>query len=501
VIDDGGAVSEYDVDELDERSRATAGALAALGVGKGMPVGIVLRPGVEWLASLFASIRLGAIAVPLHAGFNAETMSVRLSDMGVTVVCTSNDGAAELAHEPFVCLVVDEQHGSSPDLAAQRPLLHRVSEYTGYALDVSATFAPSDPVVAVFTSGTSGEPKVTLWSPNALNAFETYHRVGLGLTEQTRYLTLANPTWSYGLANGVFGALLAGGTLNLVRAPLSTQVLLQVINAQGIELLSLTPMHLRAIVRDLRGTTPPVDSLQAIYSAGERLSDSLAAEASALLGCSCLNGYGLTEIGMPIADRWATDAHLRERARVLPGFEISILDPTRRPVPLGSQGEIGILTDSSLFWFDGYFRDQPRTRANFSPDGKYFLTGDLGVAHPDGSVECVGRLDELIVLPELRVHPVEIEAAVHKVMSAYEVGVVGVPATEGTHQVVVFFGGGGPQSSRIDRDELAGRLVATGYGHLAPDVVRYVDRLPRTASGKLQRARLAALYDAEGDPK
>lgn len=500
VIDETGAFLEFGVDELDERSRAVAGALVALGVGKGTPVGIVLRPGVEWLATFLGCVRLGAIAVPLHHGFNGETIGFRLSDIGVSIVCTSSDSAETLSHEPFVLLLVEDEE-KVPNALEGTSHLHRVSEYRGYALDVSVTLEPNDPVVAVFTSGTSGEPKVTLWSSVSFAAFETFHRLGLGLTSVTRYLTLTNPTWSFGLANGVLGSLLVGTTLHLLTGSLSTQVLMSVIDSLGIELLSLTPMHLRRIVRDLDGIPSPMRSLEALYCAGERLNTNLAEEASALLDCTCFDGYGLTEIGMPICDRRMVGDLEGTPARVLPGFEVSILDPHHRPLPPGETGEIGIHTDTSLFWFDGYFHDQERTRANFSADGKYFLTGDLGMQEPNGSVRCLGRLDEFIVLPELRVHPVEFEAAVHRVTKAHEVGVVGVPSTRGSYDVVAFFGGHDPSMPSISQEELANRLVAAGFGHLVPNVVRFLDRLPRTASGKLQRTRLAALYRAEDTPR
>ncbi|MGC8481646.1 MAG: hypothetical protein ACP5PJ_08865, partial [Acidimicrobiales bacterium] len=78
---------------------------------------------------------------------------------------------------------------------------------------------------------------------------------------------------------------------------------------------------------------------------------------------------------------------------------------------------------------------------------------------------------------------------------------VGVPSTRGSYDVVAFFGGHNPSMPTISQEELAGRLVAAGFGHLVPNVVRFLDHLPRTASGKLQRRRLAELYRAEEAPR
>lgn len=274
--------------------------------------------------------------------------------------------------------------------------------------------------------------------------------------------------------------LLAGG--------FSSEGVAGVIEKAGVTHFAWAPTVYRALKRDGVRLGRP---LRHASSAGEPLTPDITAWAPGALGCTVLDQWGQTEQGMGIINCW--DARLRREARpgsmgqAMPGFVAGTV---------GSAIALSV-EHSPLMWFRAYVDAPEQTRERFTPDGKWYLTGDAG-RHEGADFFFAARDDDLILSAGYRISPFDIESILAADPAVAEVAVVGrrhAGAVSG--EVIEAFVVLLPQAGR---DGLVQRLqdrVREQYGaHGYPRRVHLVQGLPKTESGKVRRVALRALDDA-----
>ena len=478
--------SSHSIAELEEKSACLATYLAAKGVAKGDPVGVLLPKGPELVVAALAVWRLGAAYVPLFTAFGTDAITMRVRDSSAAYVITDAANFAKVEMGAIggcrVLLVGEETPGTESWTAA----------LTAAPMEVCVEVGPRDPIVLLYTSGTTGAPKgvpVPFW---ALAGFEAYMTLGIGLRDSDRFWNLADPGWAYGLYYGLIGPMMLGHRILYVNRPFDPNSVEEVWGRYGITNFAAAPTAYRAM-RGAIGERKVAGAPGVMSSAGEPLNPEVISWGKASLGVEIRDHYGQTELGMVINNH--NDTRLRNEAvpgsmgRATPGMRAVVLGPDFSEQEPGGEGEVAIDSASSpLFWFPGYYRAPERTAERFSPDGRYYLTGDVASTDETGNFYFAGRSDDVILTAGYRVGPFEVESAVMAHPKVAECAVIGVPDElrgESIRAYVVLRPGAqaGPELEGEIQQLVRDRLSKTSY----PREVVVVEELPKTPSGKIQR--------------
>ncbi len=484
--------SSHSMPELEEKSASVAAYLAAHGVRKGDRVGVLLPKGPELLVSALAVWRLGAAYLPLFTAFGTDAISMRIQDAEASYVITdtANFSKVDLSVMGRCRVLLVGQEGrdgtESWSSAVDTPPMEGFVE-----------IGPRELIVLLYTSGTTGAPKgvpVPLW---ALAGFEAYMTLGIGLRHSDRFWNLADPGWAYGLYYGLIGPMILGHRVLYVNRPFDPNSVEEIWRRYGITNFAAAPTAYRAM-RSAIGERKVAGSPAVMSSAGEPLNPEVIHWAKASLGVEIRDHYGQTELGMVINNH--NDGRLRNEAipgsmgLPTPGIRAVVVDGDFTEQGPASEGEVAIDAGASpLFWFPGYYHAPDRTAERFSPDGRYYLTGDVASTDQAGNFYFAGRSDDVILTAGYRVGPFEVESAVMAHPKVAECAVIGVPDElrgESIRAYVVLRPGiqAGAELEGEIQQLVRERLSKTAY----PREVMVVEELPKTPSGKVQRFLLRA---------
>ncbi|WP_141013700.1 AMP-binding protein [Nocardioides sambongensis] len=454
--------------ELAERSRRMAAVLAEEGVRRGDRVPVLMGKRPELVVTLVAIWRLGAVHVPLFTAFATGAIQVRVEGSGARLVITEPDQRVKLdALSGFSVLEVGTELEAR--IAAATPVTSSV------AVGADGT------MLQLFTSGTTGKPKGVPVPARAMAAFRCYVELGMDVSDDDVFWNAADPGWAYGLYYGIIGPMSAGRRNLMLGAGFTPESTVAVMRAFGVTNFAGAPTMYRAMSKS--GLVEGI-RLRRASSAGEPLTPDVVAWAREHLDTEVRDHYGQTELGMVINNHWADAVRepLRDGSmgRPMPGYAAGIVD-----------GQIAIdVPNSPLLWFTGYSDDPVKSAERFTPDHRWYLTADTGRVDEDGFFYFTARDDDVILAAGYRIGPFDVESVLITHDAVVDVAVVGRPDPEGIRgEVVEAFV---VLADGVDGDpDLAAelqRLVRDGYSkHAYPRTVHFVDALPKTPSGKVQR--------------
>jgi acetyl-CoA synthetase len=480
--------------ELAERSRRAAHVLASKGVGAGDRVASLLGKGPDLPALILGIWRLGAVYVPLFTAFAAATVAERIEDAGVMLVVTDTEQLPKVRDLSLPVLLANTEGagGGAEDLGAALdagPLWDGTTPVAG----------PETPIVQMATSGTTGKPKVVVHPLSYAASWQSY--VELGLAPGESFWCGADPGWAYGLYTLIIGPLAAGVAGIFTCGTFKPEMTWQVLERLQVSDYAAAPTALRA----LRACDPGVElpELRRLSTAGEPLTPEVIEWSRERFGVDVHDHFGQTELGMTAGFAHHADLAREVVARAmgesLPGWTMTALrSDTDEPAPVGEVGRLAVdVARSHFFTFTGYGTARDNRGSRFTADGTYYLTGDLASLGEDGLIRFSSRDDDVILMAGYRIGPFDVESVLATHPQVVECAVVASPDAvrgEVVHAYVV------PAAAPDDRDALARELqewVRTRYAaHAYPRLVTFVDSLPKTPSGKIQRAALRALGSA-----
>jgi acetyl-CoA synthetase len=485
-------VRELRYADLHEQSARFMAALQARGIGPGDRVATLMGKSEDYLVTLLGIWRLGAVHVPLFTAFAPAAIATRIERSGAkAIVCDAGQkhklmpGDAMRANPPWLCITP----GDAP---------------TGWLSfeDMMSAAEPGEPAVAVggdapliqiYTSGTTGEPKGVIVPLRALAAFRAYAEFGLDLRPDDLFWCAADPGWAYGLFFGILATLSTGTPSLLLSAGFSPELTMAVLSKEGVTNFSAAPTVYRAL--SASGLMPSVPlGLRCASSAGEPLTPDVNEWAERVLDVTVHDHYGQTEAGMLINNHH--HPALRHptipgsMGMAMPGWKATVLHADRdEEVGPGQDGRVAMeVADSPLAWFGGYDGDQAKTAEKYAGGGRWYLTGDIGSVDETGYFRFSARDDDVIIMAGYRIGPFEVESVMVMHPAVAEAAVIAVPdqVRGEVMEAYVVPTKGASISPEVEQD--IKHWVKTRYAaHAYPRAIHFIDDLPKTPSGKIQR--------------
>lgn len=493
-----GEKEKYTFSDLKTHSDKFANVLVSQKVKKGDRVFIFLPSIPERYVAFLGILKTGAIAGTMFSAFQEMALLDRLADSGAKIVITSAELFPRIEKiwkdlpDLEKVVIVDRSDSSLPEdknIVSYKKEMERVSE------DFEIVHMEKDDYsYMLYTSGTTGKPKGVMHTHyDILQAIVTSKLV-LDLKKDDIYWCTADIGWVTGVVYATLGPWGLGVTQVMFEGRFSPEAWYEMLQDYNVTIWYTAPTAIRMLMGSSVDPKKDFDlsSLRQIYSVGEPLNPEAI-------------WWGLMAFGLPFHDTWwqtelggisitnypVMDIKPGSMGKPLPGIKAAIIDDQGHELGDGQEGNLALVasTVSSLMktiWnnkekFDSYFM------------GKYYLSGDRAYRDTDGYYWFVGRADDVIKTSGERVGPFEVESALVEHQSVVEAGVIGKP-DEVRGEIIKAFVvvKSGVEKTDELKEELKKFVKKNLAGHAYPREIEFIDKLPKTRSGKIMRRILKA---------
>jgi acetyl-CoA synthetase len=452
-----GVRREWTFGEIANRSARLAGALVSHGVERGDVVLTLIGNRPEWVLTMVACFRIGAVALPCNEQLRAKDLRLRIAAARPKLIAADERNLSELSSADPECEVLTVPDES---LFASEPV-------------APVDLAPTDPCLITFTSGTTGEPKGVVHGQRYLPGQQLQATHWLDARDGDLVWCTAATGWSKSARNVFIAPWLRGAAALVHDARFDPGQRLELLRAERVNVLCMAPTEYRVIAK--RVELHPFPTLRTLVAAGEALNPEVLRAFREGTGLEIRDGYGQTETGQLTAMPPGRPVRPGSMGLPLPGVDLQVRD-----------GEL-ILADpaSDPTFFVSHLNDQA------APIDQPWRTGDRVRQDEDGYLYFEGREDDLIISSGYRIGPFEVESALVSHAAVAEAAVIAAPDEERgsiVRAVVVLRDGFEPSAELASRLQEHVRLQTAPYKY--PRIVEFADALPKTASGKVRRAEL-----------
>jgi acyl-coenzyme A synthetase/AMP-(fatty) acid ligase len=459
-IDRRGRRREWTFGEVADRSARLAGTLAARGVGRGDVVLTLIGNRSEWVLTMVACFRIGAVALPCNEQLRAKDLRQRLDAANPKLVIADERNSAELT-------------AAASDEMRMRTILIPDEALFGAEPAPAVELAATDPCLITFTSGTTGEAKGVVHGQRYLPGQELQASHWLNARPGDLVWCTAASGWSKSARNVFIAPWLRGAAALLHDARFDPEQRLEVLAAEQVNVLCMAPTEYRVIAK--RTELSPIGSLHGLVAAGEALNPEVLRAWREGTGLEIRDGYGQTETGQLTGMPAGGTVRPGSMGRPLPGIALDVDD-----------GEL-VLADprTDPTFFVGYVDGTP------APEDRPWRTGDRVQRDEAGYLYFEGRTDDVIISAGYRIGPFEVESALVSHSAVAEAAVVAAADDERgavVRAVVVLRDGFAPSDELVS--ELQDHVKRETAPYKYPRIVDFAAELPKTASGKIQRALL-----------
>lgn len=473
--------------DLHRRSNRIGRALVAAGAQPQARVVYLGQESEHYYTLLFACAKAKTVLVPVNWRLTAPELEYVLRDSGGQFVFAEREfvavaekASARLPTAPTIIPITTGERGGG--------LAEWVAESSDTDLDTEV--GPNDPIVQMYTSGTTGLPKGVVLA----------HRSFFQVRDALAGAGLDWINWRVGDVSliGVPGFHIGGlwwalqgfnaGITNVALRMFASGDVVRCIRRHRVTVACVVPAMLQMMLAEPSVSSTDFASVRKIVYGGSPIGESLLEQCIERIGCEFTQIYGLTESGntavcLPPEEHVVGGPRITAAGRPYPGFAVEIKDDTGKPMPARSVGEVWIRTPAHMLEYWGL----PEATAETLIDG-WLRTGDAGYLDEDGFLFIRDRIKDMIIVAGENVYPAEIENVLTKHEAVVEAAVVGIPDErwgEAIHAFVVL----APGARASGRD-----LMLFQKGQLAdfkiPMSYEYLDKLPRNAGGKILRREL-----------
>jgi acyl-coenzyme A synthetase/AMP-(fatty) acid ligase len=447
--------------ELVAQSAGLSGAFAARGVKRGDVVMTLVGNRVEWVLTLLACWRMGAVALPCNTMLRRHDLEHRVAAADPKLCVGEEALLAELPDGVPAMTMDDVARTLDEDLPQEPPAA--IEE-----------MGPEDPALIVFTSGTTGEPRGVVHGYRYLMGQRVQAEHWFGSRKGDLSWCTTATGWSKSARNVFLAPWITGAAAVIHDGRFDPAERLDFAEALGVNVLCQAPTEYRMLAR--RGALRPLPALRRMVSAGEPLDPETIAAFREATGLEPADGYGQTETGQVTANLVGEPVRLGSMGKPLPGMETRIVE-----------GELQLRAASSPTFFSRYL-DGERF------EGEWWQTGDL-VREEDGCFFFEGRGDDIILSSGYRIGPTEVESALLSHPAVADAAAVAAPDPErGSVVRAIVVLRDGPHNDSSSNEALVHELQEHCKRETAPykfpRIVEFAAELPKTSSGKIKRAQL-----------
>jgi benzoate-CoA ligase len=477
--------------ELQEQVNRTGNALRhELGVRPEERIVLLMLDVPEMIAAFFGAIKIGAVPVPLNTRWTAAEYEYVLRDSGTRVIVLSGTLHAEASKAMRACSSIRHVVAAGEDVddgCAVR--LENLVAGASPVLEAEPTSRDA-PAFWLYSSGTTGHPKGCVHLQHDMGVCaEAYARGVLGIHERDRCFSAAKLFFAYGLGNSMYFPFSVGATSILWPGAVTPPVVLDIIERYRPTLFFSVPTHYAMLMAH----TPPDrdfdwSSVRCAVSAGEALPPALFHRFRDRFGIEILDGIGSTEVLHIFISNQPGRVRPGSSGIPVPGYEARLVDEDGRPVRQGELGDLIVRGESTCAF---YWNQHEQTKDTIA--GHWIRTGDKYQQDEDGFFWFAGRSDDMLKVGGIWVSPAEVEHLLLEHPAVQACAVTGREDADGLVKPVahvVLRAGIAPGH------ELGGELQQFARQRLAeykrPRWIEFVDALPVTATGKIQRFKLRA---------
>ena len=504
---DDGSTATHSFAELQRAANRLSNALVRLGVARGDRVAIVMPQRFETAVAHIAVYQLGAIAMPLSMLFGPEALAHRLTDSDARIAIVDESGIANLL-------------ASRPDCPALQTVLAAGAaagqgdlDWTEACARERATFAAvkttgDDGAVLIYTSGTTGPPKGALIPHRALigNLSGFVASQNWFPQDDAVFWSPADWAWTGGLMDALLPTLYFGRPIVGYQGRFSPETAFALMQRHRVTHTFLFPTALKAMMKAVPAPRERYElRLRGVMSAGDAVVDAVFTWCRDALGVPVNEMFGQTEMNYIVGNshaRWP--ARPGSMGRPYPGHRVAVIDADGRECRRGTPGDVALHRldvhgAPDPVFFLGYWRNDAATNAKFTGDASssWCRTGDMAVMDADGYLWYHGRADDVFKAAGYRIGPSEIENCLVKHAAVANAAVVPKPDAERGALVKAYvvlapgFDGTSALVAELQR-HVRGQLAPYEY----PKEIEFIDALPMTTTGKVQRRVLRLQEEA-----
>jgi fatty-acyl-CoA synthase len=502
----------YSYIELRKAVDGFAKGLIELGVGKGERVGIWSPNNVEWLVTQFATAKIGAILVNINPSYRIFELEYALKQSGVKYLILAT-GFKKLDYVSMVYeLIPETKRAASSEIVSaklqelrslillsdqHKPGMLRWMDVVDLGKQVSdtslcerqGTLQFDDPVNIQYTSGTTGFPKgATLSHFNILNN-------GFFVGEMLRFsekdrLCIPVPFYHcFGMVLSNLTCVTHGATMVLPSEAFDAGKVLEVIEKERCTALHGVPTMFIAELNHPDFSKYDLSSLRTGIMAGAPCPIEVMKKVIDLMGIKEITiAYGMTEtspVSLQTSVEDPVDKRVTTVGRAIPHIEIKIIDPsTGQTVPHGVAGEICVRGYLVML---GYWDNLEATREVID-QARWMHTGDIGVMQPDGYINIVGRLKDMIIRGGENIYPREIEELLYTHPEISDAQVIGVPSEKYGEEVMAWIKLKG--NAKVTEEDVTEFCRDRISYYKIPRYIKFVDEFPMTVTGKIQKFKM-----------
>jgi len=482
-IDDNGV---YTYAEVAHRTSAFANVLRKMGVAAEQRILLCIHDTIDFPTVFLGAIKAGVVPIAVNTLLTQGDYEYMLTDSAARIAVVS--AALLPLFEPLLGKVPTLERilvaGSNQVPDGLTALLNQASG----DFEVVST-SPDAPCFWLYSSGSTGAPKGTVHVHSSLiQTAELYARPILGIHENDVIFSAAKLFFAYGLGNGLTFPMAVGATAILMaERPTPASVLARLLKHQASIFCGVPTLYASMLANpDL----PARDALKLrrCISAGEALPEEIGKRWSRHFGVDILDGIGSTEMLHIFLSNRSGEVHYGTTGKPVPGYLVRLVDEEDKPVLRGETGELHISgpTSATLYW-----NNREKSRSTFL--GGWTRSGDKYHEDENGYFIYAGRSDDMLKVSGIYVSPIEVESALINHPAVLEAAVVGKEDDDKLIKPIAYIVlKPGIQPSAALEADLKAHVKACLAPYKYPRWMKFVDELPKTATGKIQRFKLRA---------
>lgn len=477
-----------DYASVDLAARKVATLLLEMGIGQGDRVALILPNIPQFPIVYYGILYAGATAVPLNPLLRPAELAHVAADAQLRAIFALAD-VAETALSVLGHSDVQEVFVVEPGMQPVTPPQGRSFLEAYYAADPVHDLAltnPEDIAVILYSAAQYGRPRGAMLSHfNLFNNALTISTRTLRYYPEDIFLCILPLFHGFGQTTMLNAPFLTGSTI-VMSAKFDPGHVLELINAERVTLLAMVPTMLHYLLAGIREPMATLETVRCLVAGGSKMNIEAAAVFTERFGVPVLEGYGLTETSPVVA--FNSDQETNRPGSVgLPiwGCQVLIVDEHDEPVPVGVEGEVVVRGHNV---FQGYLNDEEGTEDTLR--GGWLHTGDLGYLDEDGYLTLTGLKKDMILRAGMNVYPREVERVIEDHPDVAEAAVIGVPEPirgEDVKAFVVL-----KAQHQLTENELKAHCRDLLSSYKCPRRVEFVDELPRTAEGAVNKQLLRA---------